>query len=122
MSYPKNVLGGNLESCGKDPVTGYFRNGYCDTCDEDLGVHTVCCLVSEDFLEFSQETGNDLSTPIPDYGFPGLKPGDRWCVCAPRWKQAYDNGFACPVILEATHEATLEIIPIEVLLEYAIKE
>ncbi len=121
MPAPKNVLGGDLIPCGKDPVTGFFRNGYCDTCDEDLGVHSVCCRVTEEFLEFSLEAGNDLSTPIPEYGFSGLKPGDQWCVCAARWLQAYEAGFACPVVLEATHEATLEFISIEILSQFAVK-
>ena len=120
MSYPKNVLGGNLELCGKEPMTGYFRNGFCDTCDEDFGVHTVCCKVTKEFLEFSQAAGNDLSTPVPEYGFPGLQPGDQWCVCAARWLQAYRAGFACRVVLESTHEKTLEIVDLELLKEFAV--
>lgn len=121
MAIPKNVLGGNLDPCGKEPMTGFFRNGYCDTCDEDLGIHSVCCLVTEEFLEFSKKAGNDLSTPMPQFGFAGLKPGDKWCVCAARWKEAYNAGFACPVVLESTHEKTLEIIDLEILEEYAAK-
>ncbi|MBU1097363.1 MAG: DUF2237 domain-containing protein [Ignavibacteriae bacterium HGW-Ignavibacteriae-2] len=120
MTNPKNVLGENLEPCGKDPVTGFFRNSYCDTCDEDFGVHSVCCRVTEEFLKFSKITGNDLSTPRPEFDFPGLKPGDQWCVCASRWKHAFDSGYACPVVLKSTHEATLNIIPLEALKKYAI--
>ncbi len=120
ISTQKNVLGQPLETCGKEPVTGFFRDGCCNTGPEDLGVHTVCCLVTEEFLAVSAELGNDLATPMPQYGFPGLKPGDRWCVCAARWLQVQRAGAACPVVLEATHEATLKIIPFEILLQYAV--
>lgn len=116
----KNVLGRQLETCGGDPVTGFFRDGCCHTSAEDLGIHTVCCIVTEKFLKTSAQFGNDLSTPMPQYGFPGLKDGDRWCVCAPRWLQAQRAGAACPVVLEATHEATLEVIPFDILLQYAV--
>ncbi len=116
----KNVLGQPLESCGNDPLTGFFRDGCCHTSAEDLGIHTVCCIVTEKFLAVSAQLGNDLITPMPQYGFPGLKPGDRWCVCAPRWLQVQRAGAACPVVLEATHEGTLEVIPFEVLLHFAV--
>jgi len=116
----KNVLGQPLEPCGTDPLTGFYRDGCCNTGPDDRGVHTVCCIVTADFLAASARLGNDLSTPMPQYGFPGLRPGDRWCVCATRWLQVHRAGAPCPVVLEATHEATLEIIPFEVLLQYAV--
>lgn len=115
----RNVLGGPLEMCGADPVTGFFREGACSTCPEDLGSHTVCAKVTAEFLEFSMASGNDLSTPSPWFGFPGLKPGDRWCVCAGRWKEAFDAGVAPPVFLRATHERALEMIPFEDLVRFA---
>ena len=115
----RNVLGGPLEMCGVDPVTGFFREGACSTCPEDLGSHTVCAKVTAEFLEFSMASGNDLSTPSPWFGFPGLKPGDRWCVCAGRWKEAFDAGVAPPVFLRATHERALEVIPFEDLVRFA---
>jgi len=107
-----NVLGGPLHSCSRSPLTGFFRNGQCDTCAEDQGRHTVCVEVTADFLEFSAAAGNDLSTPRPEYGFPGLRPGDRWCVCAARWQEALQSGFAAPVVLAATHLRTLELVPL----------
>jgi uncharacterized protein (DUF2237 family) len=116
----KNVLGQRLETCGREPLTGFYRDSCCNTGPEDLGMHTVCCLVTDDFLRVSAQLGNDLSTPMPQFGFPGLKAGDRWCVCAARWLQVQRAGAACPVVLEATHEATLEIIPFDLLLEYAV--
>ncbi|MDE1163265.1 MAG: DUF2237 domain-containing protein [Acidobacteriaceae bacterium] len=116
----KNVLGQPLEPCGLDPVTGFFRDGCCNTGPQDLGVHTVCAIVTEAFLEASARLGNDLSTPMPQYGFPGLKAGDRWCVCAARWLQVQRAGAGCPIVLEATHEATLEIVPFEILLAHAV--
>lgn len=116
----KNVLGQVIETCGCEPMTGFYRDGCCNTGQDDLGVHTVCCVVTAEFLETSRRMGNDLSTPMPQYGFPGLKPGDRWCVCANRWLEAQRNGAGCPVVLEATHEATLEIVPFELLLQYAV--
>ncbi len=116
----KNVLGQKLETCGGEPLTGFYRDGCCNTGVDDLGVHTVCCIVSAEFLAMSARFGNDLSTPMPHYGFPGLKAGDRWCICAARWLQVQQAGAACPVVLEATHEATLEIVPFEVLLEHAV--
>ena len=104
----KNVLGGELESCSTDPLTGFYRNGCCDTGAEDLGVHTVCARVTDEFLEFSRSRGNDLTTPMPAAGFEGLKPGDQWCLCASRWQEALEAGVAPPVVLEATHARTLE--------------
>jgi len=120
MSEERNVLGGPLHPCGTDPMTGFFRDGSCRTCEEDRGTHTVCARVTEDFLDFSRANGNDLSTPRPDFGFPGLKPGDRWCLCAGRWKDALEAGMAPPVILECTHEATLEVVSLEELRAHAI--
>jgi uncharacterized protein (DUF2237 family) len=116
----KNVLGGTLEPCSNQPLTGFFRNGCCDTNDDDLGSHTVCTQVTKEFLEFSVSCGNDLVTPMPQFNFPGLKPGDRWCVCAARWKEAYDAGKAAPVYLAGTHEGCLEHVPFEALVEFAL--
>ncbi len=116
----KNVLGQALEECGCDPMTGFYRDGCCNTGPADAGMHTVCCVVTAEFLEASARLGNDLSTPAPQYGFPGLKPGDRWCVCAARWLQVQRAGAACPVVLEATHEDTLEVVPFEILLQFAV--
>lgn len=118
-SYDRNVLGGPLEVCGRDPLTGFFRDGCCSTSEEDIGSHTVCARVTDEFLEFSRSVGNDLSTPAPSFGFPGLKDGDRWCVCAGRWKEAFDAGKAPPVYLRATHERALQYIPFEDLVRYA---
>ncbi len=120
LSTQKNVLGQPLESCSTDPLTGFYRDGCCHTGSDDLGVHTVCCIVTKEFLEVSARLGNDLSTPMPQFGFPGLRPGDRWCVCAARWLEVHRAGAPCPVLLEATHEATLEIIPFEILLQFAV--
>ena len=103
----RNVLGERLESCSTNPLTGFFRDGCCNTSPQDRGSHTVCAIVTEDFLAFSKACGNDLSTPMPAYGFPGLKPGDRWCLCAPRWREAHEAGKAPRVILRATHEGAL---------------
>jgi uncharacterized protein (DUF2237 family) len=103
-----NVLGGELESCSFDPLTGFYRNGCCDTGSEDMGVHIVCAVMTDEFLAFSKDRGNDLSTPAPQYGFGGLKAGDRWCLCAARWREAYDAGCAPVVVLEATHARMLE--------------
>jgi len=116
----RNVLGGELKPCSNRPLTGFFRNGCCETSAEDYGMHTVCAVMTAEFLEFSARVGNDLSTPQPDFQFPGLKPGDRWCLCAPRWKEALDAGVAPPVVLEATHEETLAITPLGVLKDYAV--
>jgi Uncharacterized protein conserved in bacteria len=117
----KNVLGGELQPCSLDPVTGFFRNGCCETGPHDVGLHTVCAVMTEEFLAFSRLVGNDLSTPAPEYGFAGLKPGDRWCLCAPRWKEALDAGAAPRVVLEATHEETLAIVPLGVLKDHAVE-
>ena len=117
----KNVLGGELQSCSLAPLTGFFRNGCCETSHEDVGMHTVCAVMTADFLAFSKSVGNDLSTPRLDLGFEGLKPGDRWCLCAPRWKEALDAGSAPQVVLEATHEETLAIVPLGVLKDYAVE-
>lgn len=104
----KNVLGTELESCSMDPLTGFYRDGCCNTGSQDMGVHTVCVRVSDEFLVFSAAQGNDLSTPMPEYGFAGLNDGDQWCLCAARWKEAFDAGAAPKVVLEATHARTLE--------------
>jgi len=120
MEEPVNVLGGRLEPCGRDPVTGFFRDGCCNTGPADRGSHTVCAEMTEAFLAFSRRQGNDLSTPIPAFGFPGLAPGDHWCLCAARWQEAYDAGIAPPVRLAATHEKALDLIALEVLLEVAV--
>jgi uncharacterized protein (DUF2237 family) len=116
----RNVLGGELVSCSLDPMTGVFRNGCCETDAYDQGMHTVCAIMTVEFLAFSKAMGNDLSTPRPEYAFPGLKPGDRWCLCAPRWKEALDAGAAPKLVLEATHEETLAIVPLGVLEAYAV--
>ena len=116
----RNVLGADLVPCSLDPVTGFFRNGCCETGPHDLGLHTVCAVMTADFLAYSKRAGNDLSTPRPDLGFPGLKPGDRWCLCAPRWKEALDAGAAPRLVLESTHEETLAIVPLGVLKDYAV--
>ncbi len=118
----RNVLGDILQPCSMDPLTGYYRNGCCNTGDDDVGQHTVCTRVTAEFLEFSRRMGNDLSTPVPQYRFPGLKPGDRWCVCAMRWKEALDAGVAAPVVLEATHESVLKIVTLSQLQEHAVIE
>lgn len=115
-----NVLGQELLPCSNAPVTGFFRNGCCETGPDDLGLHTVCAVMTAEFLAFSRRAGNDLSTPRPDLHFPGLKPGDRWCLCAPRWKEALDAGAAPGVVLEATHEETLAIVTLDVLKAYAV--
>ena len=120
MSDDVNVLGGPLQECGMDPITGFFRDGCCTTGPQDLGSHTVCAVMTAEFLEHQQRVGNDLSTPRPEYDFAGLLPGDRWCVVAARWLQAYQDGSAAPVVLEATHRRALEIIPIEALREHSV--
>lgn len=116
----RNVLGGPLGLCGERPKTGFFRDGCCNTNDEDLGRHTVCCIMTEEFLAFSRERGNDLSTPRPEFAFPGLAAGDRWCLCAARWLEAALAGKAPRVVLNATHEATLEIVPLGDLKRHAV--
>ncbi|WP_397400490.1 DUF2237 family protein [Phenylobacterium sp.] len=115
----RNVLGEELVPCSLDPLTGFYRNGCCETGPHDVGLHTVCAVMTAEFLAFSRRAGNDLSTPRPDLGFAGLKPGDRWCLCAPRWKEALDAGAAPQVILQSTHEETLAIVPLGVLKDYA---
>jgi len=120
MSDERNVIGGPLEPCGADPVTGFYRDGCCSTGPEDLGSHTVCAVMSAEFLAHQQRVGNDLSTPRPEYRFPGLVPGDRWCVVALRWLQAYDDGVAAPVVLAATHARALAVVPLETLREHAV--
>ena len=119
MEQQTNVHGGSLEVCSLDPVTGFYRDGYCNTGPEDLGSHTVCTVVTAEFLDHQRIVGNDLSTPVPEYGFPGLKPGDRWGVCAGRWLQSYEAGIAAPVVLAATNAAALTIVPKEALQECA---
>jgi len=119
MDTSVNVLGSKLEVCGTNPVTGFFRDGHCNTCAEDHGSHTVCAKMTAEFLAFSKYVGNDLSTPRPEFGFEGLKPGDQWCLCAARFLQAHDEGCAPKVRLEATHARALDIVPIEVLKEHA---
>lgn len=115
-----NVLGGELEPCGMDPVTGFFRDGCCRSGPEDLGSHTVCAVVTEDFLQHQRAVGNDLITPRPEFGFTGLVPGDRWCVVAARWWQAYLEGMAAPVVLAATNQRALQIVPLQALREHAV--
>ena len=117
----RNVLGEELVACSLDPVTGFFRNGCCETGPHDVGMHTVCAVMTAEFLSFSKSVGNDLSTPRPDLGFEGLKPGDRWCLCAPRWKEALDAGAAPQVVLESTHEETLAIVPLGILKDHAVE-
>ena len=116
----RNVFGEPLQSCSIQPMTGFFRSGCCDTAPEDIGSHTVCVVVSDAFLAFSKLRGNDLSTPLPDYGFPGLKAGDRWCLCAPRWQEAFDAHQAPPVVLRATHEGALGFCALADLKKHAI--
>ncbi|MGA0208615.1 MAG: DUF2237 family protein [Candidatus Nanopelagicales bacterium] len=112
-----NVFGDPLEVCSLEPLTGFYRDGYCNTGAEDLGSHTVCTVVTAEFLEHQKSVGNDLSTPRPEFMFPGLKPGDRWGVCAGRWLQAYDDGVKAPVVLKATNQAALSIVPMDALTE-----
>jgi uncharacterized protein (DUF2237 family) len=116
----RNVLGGVLDLCSTRPMTGFFRNGCCDTSAEDFGSHTVCAVLTSEFLAFSASVGNDLSTPRPEFGFDGLQPGDRWCLCAPRWQEALDAGAAPRVVLRATHEGALEYCALEDLKRHAV--
>jgi len=118
----RNVLGGPLIACCTDPVTGYYRDGYCRTGPGDMGVHTVCAVMTDEFLDFTVARGNDLVTPLPEFRFPGLKPGDAWCLCATRWKEAYDAGCAPPVKLQATHAGTLEFVSLDELKEHAVDD
>ena len=117
-----NIYGSELELCSENPLTGYFRDGFWHTCSEDRGCHSVCVKVTEEFLKFSLNRGNDLITPVPEYDFPGLKPGDRWCVCALRWKEALNEGAAAPLFLRATHEATLKYITRSLLEEHGVDD
>ena len=119
MDEPVNVLGGPLATCSIEPMTGWFRDGCCNTDDSDQGSHTICITVDEAFLTFSANAGNDLSTPRPAFRFPGLRPGDRWCLCAARWKEAWKEGCAPPVDLEATHIRALDIVDLEILELYS---
>ena len=116
----RNVVGGELEPCGADPVTGFFRDGSCHTDERDVGSHTVCAVVSHEFLEHQRSIGNDLTTAMPQYHFPGLVPGDRWCVTAANWLRAHREGAAAPIVLASTHERALEVVPIEALEEHAV--
>ncbi len=116
----RNVLGGELEPCGSDPLTGFHRDGSCSTGPQDLGSHTICAVVTAEFLEHQRGIGNDLSTPRPEYRFPGLVPGDRWCVTAVNWARAFRDGVAAPVVLAATNEAVLQLVPLEALQEHAV--
>ena len=115
-----NVLGERLKPCAFDPMTGFFRDGCCNTGPEDRGRHTVCVRMTQEFLDFSRARGNDLSSPRPEFGFPGLRPGDRWCLCALRWREAFEAGAAPQVVLASTHRATLKIIPLEALQAHAL--
>ena len=116
----RNVLGGELEPCGTDPMTGFYRDGCCSTGPEDLGSHTICAVVTTEFLEHQRSIGNDLSTPRPDYGFPGLRPGDRWCVTAVNWLRAHQDGKAAPVVLASTNQRVLDLVPLEALEAHAV--
>ena len=120
MVAERNVLGGDLEPCGTDPMTGFFRDGCCNTGEQDIGSHTICAVVTTEFLEHQRSIGNDLSTPMPEYRFPGLNPGDRWCVTAPNWARAYNEGVAAPVVLAATNEAVLAVVPFAALRQHAV--
>lgn len=122
MRKEKNILGGILKPCCLKPLTGFYRDGACRTGPDDHGTHIVCAKVTAEFLEFSKSRGNDLITPSPENRFPGLKPGDKWCLCAGRWKEALDFGLAPPIILESTHEKALEFVPLEILKEYGVDE
>ena len=118
----QNVLGTELQLCNCNPMTGWYRDGSCKTGPTDLGMHTVCAVITESFLRYSKAQGNDLSTPMPQYNFPGLKAGDHWCLCAPRWLEAYADGMAPLINLEATEESTLKIISLEILMQFAYRE
>ncbi|MDZ8223794.1 DUF2237 domain-containing protein [Nostoc sp. ChiVER01] len=120
MTEAKNVIGGNLEACCTSPMTGFYRDGFCRTGGQDFGSHVVCAEVTSEFLEFTKSHGNDLSTPVPDFNFPGLKPGDRWCLCASRWQEALDAGVAPPVVLSATHARALETVSLDELKKHAL--
>ena len=121
MSDARNVLGGPLAACGTAPLTGFARDGHCHTGPQDVGSHTVCAQMTHTFLRYAQSRGNDLVTPVPEFGFPGLKPGDRWCLCASRWLEAAEEGVAPPVVLEATHERALQLIALGDLTYHALR-
>lgn len=116
----RNVLGGPLEDCSRRPLTGFYRDGCCNTGYEDTGIHVICAQMTEEFLDYSRAQGNDLAAPAPEFGFPGLRPGDRWCLCAGRWREALDAGVAPPVVLAATHEEALAVVPLAALKRHAI--
>ena len=116
----RNVLGDELQECGTDPMTGFFRDGCCSTGAQDLGSHTICAVMTAEFLEHQRSIGNDLSTPMPQFRFPGLVPGDRWCVTAPNWARAYNDGVAAPVVLASTNEAALAVVPFAALKQHAV--
>lgn len=116
----RNAIGGDLETCSIEPVTGWFRDGTCATAPGDVGSHTICAVVTKEFLDHQAAIGNDLTTPVPEFQFPGLEPGDRWCVTARNWLRAHQDGAAAPVVLAATHERALDIVPLEILGEYAV--
>jgi uncharacterized protein (DUF2237 family) len=116
----RNVLGGPLDSCGTEPMTGFYRDGCCTTGADDVGRHIICGVMTTEFLDHQRSIGNDLSTPMPQYRFPGLAPGDRWCVTALNWFRAHADGFACPVVLASTHERALDVVPLDVLQKYAV--
>ncbi|MBE8991034.1 DUF2237 family protein [Nostoc sp. LEGE 12450] len=120
MIEAKNVIGGNLEACCTSPMTGFYRDGFCRTGGQDFGSHVVCAEVTVEFLEFTKSRGNDLSTPVPDFNFPGLKHGDRWCLCASRWQEALEAGVAPPVILSATHARALEVVSLDELKKHTV--
>ena len=120
FEFARNVLGEKLQSCSEDPVTGFYRDGCCNVGPDDLGVHSVCVRVTAAFLEFSKSAGNDLSTPMPQFGFAGLKPGDQWCLCAARWQEAFEAGKAPQVVLRATNECTLDIVKLDDLKKHAV--
>lgn len=117
----KNILGTDLEDCSRDPLTGFFRDGCCNTCADDTGMHTICAVMTEEFLVYSKSMGNDLTTPRPEFQFPGLQPGDRWCVCLGRWVEALEGNCAPPVVLEATHASVSEFVDIETLFQHAVR-
>ena len=116
----RNVLGGELEPCGTDPLTGFYRDGCCSTGPEDLGSHTICAVVTAEFLDHQRGIGNDLTTPMPEYRFPGLVPGDRWCVTAANWLRAFNDGVPAPVVLACSHESALQIVPLAALRQHAV--
>ena len=119
---PKNVLGGELKSCCTDPVTGFYRDGYCRTGADDLGRHTVCIIATDEFLAYSRSVGNDLSTPMPQYAFPGVREGDKWCLCVTRWQQAFEDDMAPQIVLAATDQSALQVVDLEDLRRYAVDD